>query len=336
MKNVTLKDVAQAAGVSYTTVSRALSGSPQISQQTRERILELCDRMGYTTDYIARSMVIKKTDLIGLVVPSVNNQFMSELAYHAEMCARKHGYDLMLCNSGPDLKQEKTVVKLLIGRKVDGILIVPQSSQSYGNLKGFTERIPMVFLSENLREQPQSYVSVDNSLGTYMGVKYLYELGHRRIVYLGKRATTTHQLRADGYERACRALGLEPRIVDSPYSSSTVAHGYELARELFRQGLDFTAIMAATDATALGVLRAADECGVRIPEQLSLMGFDNIAATELPRIDLTTIAQPKQEMAVQAVEVLRQKIEQGAQGYTHQILLPTLVERSTCKAVDQD
>lgn len=127
MKSVTLKDVAKAAGVSYATVSRALSGSPQIGSDTRERIIKLCDEMGYTTNYVARSMVMKKTDLIGLVVPSIDNQFMSELAYYAEMSARAHGYNIMLCNSGPDLKQEKTVVKLLLGRQVDGILIVPRT-----------------------------------------------------------------------------------------------------------------------------------------------------------------------------------------------------------------
>ena len=114
MKSVTLKDVAKAAGVSYATVSRALSGSPQIGSDTRERIIKLCDEMGYTTNYVARSMVTKRTGLIGLVVPSIDNQFMSELAYYAEMSARSHGYNIVLCNSGPDLKQEKTVVKLLL------------------------------------------------------------------------------------------------------------------------------------------------------------------------------------------------------------------------------
>ena len=119
MKNVTLKDVARAAGVSYSTVSRSLSGSPQIGRETRERILRLCDEMGYTKNYVARSMVMRRTELIGLVVPSIDNQFMAELAYHAEMSARARGYNLMLCNSGPDLRQEKAVVKLLVGRQVD-------------------------------------------------------------------------------------------------------------------------------------------------------------------------------------------------------------------------
>ncbi len=331
MKNVTLKDVAKAAGVSYATVSRALSGSSQIGSETRERVLKLCDEMGYTTNFVARSMVTKRTNLIGLVVPSVDNQFMSELAYHAEVSARAHGYNIMLCDSGPDLKQEKTVVKLLLGRQVDGILIVPQSSHSYDNLKSYLDQIPTVFLSENLRDQPQSYVAVDNSRGTYLGTQYLYELGHRDILYFGQRRSTTHQLRADGYLKACRELELTPRFFNSEYSHSSIQGGYQMAKELFRQPLDYTAIFASTDSNALGILTAADELGIDIPGQLSLIGFDNISSTALSRIDLTTVDQPKRDMAVQAVDMLRDKIENGTQGYVHQILLPTLIKRGTCR-----
>lgn len=331
MKNVTLKDVAKAAGVSYATVSRALSGSSQIGSETRERVLKLCDEMGYTTNFVARSMVTKRTNLIGLVVPSVDNQFMSELAYHAEVSARSHGYNIMLCDSGPDLRQEKTVVKLLLGRQVDGILIVPQSSRSYESLKPYLDQTPTVFLSENLRDQPQSYVAVDNSRGTYLGTQYLYELGHRDILYFGQRQSTTHQLRAEGYLKACQELGLAPRYFNSEYTRSSIQGGYQLAKELFQKPLDYTAIFASTDSNALGVLTAADELGIDIPGRLSLIGFDNISATALSRIDLTTIDQPKKAMAVQAVDMLWDKIEHGTQGYVHQILLPTLIRRGTCK-----
>ena len=334
MKSVTLKDVAKAAGVSYATVSRALSGSPQIGSDTRERIIKLCDEMGYTTNYVARSMVMKKTDLIGLVVPSIDNQFMSELAYYAEMSARSHGYNIMLCNSGPDLKQEKTVVKLLLGRQVDGILIVPQSPKTYENIRAYTDQVPTVFLSENLRDQPQSYVAADNSRGTYIGTKYLYELGHRDILYFGRRHTTTHQLRAEGYMKACQELGLKQRFFNSEFSRSSVDNGYQMAKELFANPIDYTAIFASTDSNALGILKAADELRIDIPGRISLIGFDNIRSTDMPRISLTTIDQPKREMAIQAVDMLRDKIENGTQGYVHQILLPSLVKRGTCRQLD--
>ena len=316
MKNVTLKDVARAAGVSYSTVSRSLSGSPQIGRETRERILRLCDEMGYTKNYVARSMVMRRTELIGLVVPSIDNQFMAELAYHAEMSARARGYNLMLCNSGPDLRQEKAVVKLLVGRQVDGMLIVPQEHRSCEELRVYTEQVPTVFLSEDLRDEPLSCVTTDNTGATYLAMEYLRSLGHREILYFGRRHTVTHQLRAEG-----------------SFPRSSVAGGYELARELFTKPLDYTAILASTDSNALGILRAADELGIRVPEQLSLMGFDNIASAAMPRIDLTTVEQSKREMALQAVEILLDKIERGTQGYVHQILMPSLVKRSSCRAL---
>ena len=333
MKSVTLKDVAKAAGVSYATVSRALSGSSQIGSDTRERIIKLCDEMGYTTNYVARSMVMKKTDLIGLVVPAIENEFMSHLAYYVEMSARSRGYNIMLCISGPDLKQEKTVVKLLLGRKVDGILIVPQSPKTYENIQAYTDQVPTVFLSENLRDQPQSYVSVDNTQGTFLGTEYLYSLGHREILYFGRRNSTTHQLRAEGYIRACQQLGLRQRFYNSEYPRSSIENGYQMAKDLFSRPIDYTAIFASTDSNALGILKAADELGIAIPDRLSLIGFDNIPSTALPRINLTTIEQPKKAMAVQALDMLLDKIERGTQGYVHQIMMPSLIKRGTCRSL---
>ena len=230
---------------------------------------------------------------------------------------------------------KSTVFKLLLGRQVDGILIVPQSSKSYDNLKSYLDQVPTVFLSENLRSQPQSYVAVDNSRGTYLGTQYLYELGHRDILYFGQRpGSTTHQLRADGYMKACHEFDLTPHFFNSEYSRSSIQGGYQLAKELFRKPLDCTAVFAATDSNALGILTAADEMGIDIPGHLSLIGFDNISATALSRIDLTTVDQPKRDMAVQAVDMLRDKIENGTQGYVHQILLPTLIQRGTCRKLE--
>ena len=134
--------------------------------------------------------------------------------------------------------------------------------------------------------------------------------------------------------KACQELGLQQQFLDSEYSRSSIANGYEMARDLFSKPIDYTAIFASTDSSALGILRAADERHIDIPGQVSLIGFDNIPSTALPRIELTTIDQPKREIAIQAVDMLRDKIENGTQGYVHQILLHTLVKRGTCKALD--
>lgn len=134
--------------------------------------------------------------------------------------------------------------------------------------------------------------------------------------------------------KACQELGLRQRFFNSEFSRSSINNGYQLAKELFSQPIDYTAVFASTDSNALGILKAADEMHIDIPGHLSLIGFDNIPSTALPRIELTTIEQPKRDMAVQAVDMLRDKIENGTQGYVHQILLPSLVKRGTCRALD--
>lgn len=336
MQNVTIKDIAKVAGVSYATVSRALSGSTEIGEATRQRVLEICREMGYTANSVARSMVMKRTNILGLIVANIDNPFMSELAYHIELLAREQGYNLMLCNSSHDGELEKNAFELLAGRQTDGIILVPSDSDSYERVRPYLERVPTVFMSENLRDLPESYVSVDNYKGTQIGTQYLYSLGHRRILYLGRRkGSMTHQLRADGYADACRELGIETAYCNSSLTYSSIQGGYQLAKSVFKKPLAQTAIFAATDSLALGVMQAAEEAGIRIPEDISLIGFDNITYTDLPKIKLTTIEQPKKTMAAMAVDVLLDKINDFNVGYSHRILMPSLVERSSCRSIDE-
>lgn len=336
VKSVTIKDIAKVANVSYATVSRALSGSTEIGEETRERILKICRDMGYTANYVARSMVMKETKLLGLIVANIDNPFMSEMAYHIEMRAREHGYNLMLCNSAHDLNLERNVFELLVSRQVDGIILVPSNAESYTNLKPLISKVPTVFVSENLRDLPESYVSVDNYRGTHIGTEYLYSLGHRNILYFGQRkGSVTHQLRAEGFVDACRELGIEPNLFSSSYPLSSVQAGSQMAKQIFASPFPYTAIFAATDSLALGVFAAAEEAGIRIPEDVSLMGFDNILYADLPRIRLTTIEQPKKTMATAAVDILLEKITDETSGYSHRILTPTLVVRSSCRDIRQ-
>ena len=142
MGKVTIKDVAKVANVSFTTVSRALSGSSEIGEETRRRILKLCEEMGYTPNAVARSMVMKRTNIIGLIVASIDNPFMSELTTHIEIYARRCGYNLMVCNSSYDTELEKEVFSLLLGRQVDGIILLPVGNESYDSLKSLTAQVP--------------------------------------------------------------------------------------------------------------------------------------------------------------------------------------------------
>ena len=336
MKNVTIKDVAKAAGVSYSTVSRALSNSPEISEETRQRILDICKEMHYTANIVARSMVMKSTKLLGLVLTGINNPFMSELAYHIDRQARARGYNIILCNSSKDIEQERELFELMIGRQVDGIILLPAGPESFESLRPYFSRVPTVFLGENLRDAQESYVSVDNFRGTYMGVEYLYKLGHRDILYFGKRqGSATHQLRCDGYAAACRDLGLTPQYFDNPFPNTSIKYGYQLAKQLLVQERKFTAIFASTDTNALGIMQATEEMGLQIPQDFSLLGFDNIRDSGLPRIELTTIEQPMKMLASVAVHTLLEKVQNELAGYTHRILTPTLIKRSSCREIHE-
>ena len=334
MSSVTLKDVAKVAGVSYATVSRALSGSTEIGEETRCRILKLCKEMGYTPNSIARSMVKRCTNILGLIVPSLNNPFMSELTAHLEIYARNRGYNLMVCNSSYDHDLEKEVFSLLAGHQVDGIVMIPVGHETYDSLRSLTKQVPTVFISENMREYPEDYVSVDNRRGMQIATEYLYSLGHRRILYLGARSDSrTHQLRLEGYLSTCEKLGLEPAVVRSGYSRSSREVGYALAGEYFSGPGGETAILCAADMLAIGVMQAAFEAGVRVPRDVSLMGFDNISFAGLPQIDLTTVNQPTQQMATSAVDMLLDRVKNPESEHTQLILPPSLVVRKSCRSV---
>ncbi|MDR1863023.1 MAG: LacI family transcriptional regulator [Treponema sp.] len=333
-KRLTIRDIAKVTGVSYATVSRALSGSADISDKTRKRILAACDKLGYTANYMARSLVARKSKLIGFILGRIDNPYMGQLACQAEIYARQKGYSLILCNSMNREQHEAELFSLLLGRQVDGIIIIPANSGSHEALGKYFEQIPTVFIGENLKDARKNYVTVDNYQGTRIGTEYLISLGHRAIVYIGHRpGSATHQLRTAGYIDACKGCGLAPVIIDNHEPASSLEQGYRLAKILFSRPRPCTAVFAATDTTALGVMKAADEAGIGIPEQVSLIGFDNISYSMLPRINLTTLEQPFYTMAAAAVDMLIKQIEEPAPGYSHTVLAPTLVKRGTCKAV---
>lgn len=170
--------------------------------------------------------------------------------------------------------------------------------------------------------------------GGRLAAEHLLELGHRDIVYLGHRPNSlTHQLRLRGFTEILEKAGITPQVIDNPHGCSSIDIGYALSRKLFANGCSATAIFASTDSMALGVLQAADEYGISIPEDISLLGFDNIIYSALPKIELSTIDQRKQLLAEATVDLLTRIIDSDAQDeFTHRMIRPTLVSRSSCRA----
>lgn len=259
MGNVTIKDIAKVAGVSYSTVSRALSGSHEISSATRDRILKICDEKGYRANALARSLINNKTNVIGLIVPEVTNPFYSEISLEIETYARQLGYNIMLCNSLNDEDRTEDLFNFLLSHRVDGILHASSRIYSADRLKKYCSSIPFVLVGTAPAEcrSIMNTISTDNYEGGRIAAKYLLSLGHRDIFYLGYReGSTSHQLRLLGFNSVLEEAGLKPRILENPTNGSSLAAGYKLCREAFAQPFHQTAMFAATDSMALGAIKA--------------------------------------------------------------------------------
>ena len=216
--------------------------------------------------------------------------------------------------------------------QVDGVIMIPVGHEPYESLSALTAQVPTVFISENMQDYPENYVSVDNYRGMQIAAEYLYSLGHREILYFGARSDSkTHELRLGGYLSSCEKLGITPHVLRSSYSRSSREVGYTLAGEYFAKPHSETAILCSADMLAIGVKQAAYEAGIRIPKDISLMGFDNISFSALPEIDLTTINQPTQQMATSAVDMLLDHIRDPEAETGRLILPPSLIERKSCR-----
>lgn len=339
MQQVTIKDIARIAGVSVTTVSRALNHASEISEETRERILRICREQGYRTNLLARSLISSRTNLLGVILPDISSPFHATLALHIETYAQERGYRVMLCNGRLGACNIDELFEFLISQRVDGILLSSPSDMARALLSRYQSLVPLVLLGNCVQEesvQRINAVNTDNYAGGWMAAEYLHQLGHRNVAYLGYRThSTTHTLRHQGFSAAAGHFGMQVETVENHESASSIESGYRMARQLFLKPFSQTAVFAASDAVALGAMQAADELGIPIPARLSVLGFDNIEYAALPKIRLTTLAQPVPALASAATQLLLDLIESDVRGvYTTKLLTPTLVQRDTCQSLE--
>ena len=333
MKRATIKDVAALAGVSAATVSRALDDRPEITQETKRKVREACRVLDYVPNIAARSLTGQKTHILGMLVPDISNPYFADMATAIERRAAQEGYRVLLSNSMRDPEQELKSIDSFLARQIDGILISAISPRSQARHKALMGNLPCVYLGINHSEEC-SYVMADNTAGSYEAARYLLGLGHRDILFFGGRDTSrTRELRLKGFRQALAEEGVEGRDLTAVGDIRQLRQwSYEQALELFRGGPLPSAIFAFSDITALKIMEAAEERGVRIPEDVSLVGYDNISFAALPRIHLTTVSQHKFRLGEIAVERLLEQI-QGRRERTVDLLRPELVVRSTCRRV---
>ena len=331
--SATIKVIASIAKVSPITVSRALNSKPDISADTKERILAIAKRLRYSPNSIARSMITRTTKTIGLIMPNSKDPFYAEVIHGICKKLRDHGYSTVLCTSENDADQELALIHTLRGLRVDGLLLYPiQRDERYVyELKHLT--VPYVLLNRHTKALKCDYVMNDNVWGAFQAVNHLIEGGHKKIVYVcawPKASSGKERIR--GCKQAIRSHGLHPRALQIEYCDETIESCYQLVKRLIAQG-GLRAIFVWDDRLAIGALKAIQEQGLRIPRDIALVGYDGIEISAHLFPPLTTILQPSHQIGETAARVLLARLEAGDRRKPKRVVLkPRLVVRETTRA----
>ena len=325
---VTIKDIAREVGVSPSTVSRALSDSTLISEKTRQSVKEVAQRLGYERNELARGLVMGSSGAVGLVVPDITNPFFADIARGVGEIAHHFGCGVILCNTTEKADRELSYIRLLRRKRVDGLILTSVTVEDPYLQELAQSKTPFILVSRLSRSVDAPYVTVDDRAGARLAVEHLIELGHELIGFIGGPPDVQPSRdRMAAYREALREHGLAEKEEWVCYADFTQAAGRKAARQMLSLPERPSAIFAANDVTALGVLEVAEELGHRIPEDLSLVGYDDITYASLPRIQLTTVAQPAFEMGQIAGEWLLSVIEGHKSHPLHCVLNPHLVVR---------
>jgi LacI family repressor for deo operon, udp, cdd, tsx, nupC, and nupG len=302
---VSIVEIARAAGVSHSTVSRALRNSPLVSAETGARIRRIAQDMGYVPSAIGRGLATQSTRTIGLVVTTIADPFVAEIARGVEEEAMNRGYSLLLCQSGAEPQREVAAVRALHENRVAGVIVT--SSRVGERYVPLLEQmqVPVVLINNERAGQYVGFVAMDDVGGGYRATEYLLGLGHRRIAYISgwpEAKSSRDRLRGYGEALQNRGLAIDSSLVRA--GTGRMDGGYEAMQQLLRSHPPPTAVFCYNDMTAIGALRALHEAGVPVPVQVSVIGFDDIALAAYATPPLTTIAQPKYKMGQLAVRML--------------------------------
>jgi DNA-binding LacI/PurR family transcriptional regulator len=328
--HVSIKDIARIAGVSHSTVSRALADSPLVAPATKRRIQRIAREMGYTPSAIARGLVTRRTATIGLVVTTIADPFIAEVVQGIEETALDNGYSVILCDCNAEPERELTCVRTLREKWVDAIIV---TSSRVGSLYvPLLEElgIPIVLVNNQRTGEYVYSVRTDNLEGGRLVGEYLLSLGHRRIGYItGPPSASSSRERLEGCRTALQEQGVDiPEEWIAP-GDGRIAGGASGIRYLLERSPRPTAVFCYNDMTAIGALQAAREIGLRVPADLSLVGYDDITFAALVDPPLTTVAQDRYMLGRQAMELTLSLLD-GQEGVHDIVLRPSLIKRDSC------
>ena len=306
---VNIKDVASLAGVSASTVSRALSGKVAVNAETKRRVLNAVRELDYRPNVLAKGLKEGRSRTIGLIIPNINHLVFPAAVRGVTDVARKCGYTVVLCNTDEDLASEQFYVKNLSQRLVDGLIFSTATPASGYIMELKKKGYPLVLMIRYLNDEVDTVV-VDNFNGAYQATKFLLERGYRRIALVnGRLELDLYEKRLQGYRAALADAGMpfdEGLIVNG---TNTWQDGYLAMQTIWERGKSPDAVFGTSDPKAMGVAKALKERGLRVPEDVAVMGYDNLEMAELMDPPLTTMAQPFYEVGSKAAERLVKLID---------------------------
>lgn len=310
---VTIRDVAKHANVSISTVSRVMNNSDYVVEEKRARVLDAIAALQYQPNAFARGLIFKKSNTFGIMIPDIDNPYYSALIRGMQDAALELNHSLMICSTDRDRERLLVYIDNLHEKQVDGIIFASDSlpSQLYEQMSGY--QIPFVLASTNSLDHQIPSVDINDELAGYEAVQHLIHYGHRRIgmIVFPFEDTISGWPRYRGFVRALRDHGLEAYSECIEYADHLFGHAYEATARLMNKHVDLTAIFAASDEFAMGVISYLRDHGIAVPDQMSVIGFDDIRMAPMYIPKLTTVAQPIYDIGFRAVLKLHELITTG-------------------------
>ncbi|RKD27565.1 transcriptional regulator, LacI family [Caminicella sporogenes DSM 14501] len=332
---VTIKDVARKANVSISTVSRVINDSKPVSDEIRQRVLKVIEELGYTPNPVARSLVMKKSQLIGVIVPNISNYFIGEMLNGVEEIGKMYNYDILLCNSYGELEQELKYLSLLKSKQVEGIIFMTWNLKK--EHKEFLEKIdiPVVMINRNTSDINIPSVCIDHFGAAYEMTNYLINKGHKKIALIrtgiGNDAFGVDQYK--GYTKALKEHNIEIDESLIKNGDFKLEKAYDSVVEMIKNNNLPTAIFATSDYMAIGAMNALIDNGFKVPDDVSVVGFNDIKLASMYRPKLTTIKQPIYDIGAVAIRIIIKKIKGEEEDKTLFVLPHELIERDSCRSL---
>jgi DNA-binding LacI/PurR family transcriptional regulator len=331
-KSPTMKDVARIADVSLQTVSTVVNDKPGVTDETRQRVLAAVAKLGYRPYSIARSLRTRRTRTIALVISDIANPSFATMASAAEVHAHASGYSLVLYNTHDDVEREASYIAMASERWVDGVLFVATEDRLDGLTALHSAGIPSVAIDRI----PQGYdgpsVTIDNLAAGRLAAQHLLELGHTRLAHIsGPLNLRLARERQEGFRRAIEESGVTPGLVVCIEGGWTCAEGYDALQAVLRQGPPPSAIFAANDRMAMGAMAALADAGLRVPDDTSIVGLDDIEVSAYQCPPLTTVQQSFGELATTALHLLLDLLADRPPPTTQIVMQPRLVVRQSTR-----